>query len=314
MGELFDDVIEVITAQNLIDQGCLAKFDYYAPSLDLDLTDVRRKAGDYVAADLEEKLNRSVIYGDVLNEYEKLAKNKKTIVYCATVEHSRATAAAFRSYGYNAIHFDGTTSRRERDRIVDEFRAGEIQILCNCDLISFGFDVPDCDCCVLLRPTQSLALYIQQAMRCLRGMPGKRALILDFVGNYQRHGLPTQERVWSLSGRVKRHQEFDEEGNLLVRTCEYCYGTFSASHNVCPYCGRPYSLTPREIKQIKAVALEKITVAKAKQKERLTKEILQLRNSLAECKSSNEIYAYCKAKGWKPGAGYWEMKRRGWVK
>ena len=72
-------------------------------------------------------------------------------------------------------------------------RDGEILVLCNVDLFGEGFDVPDCEAVQLLRPTKSLTLYIQQAMRPMRinpADPGKEAIILDHVGNYTRHGFP----------------------------------------------------------------------------------------------------------------------------
>ena len=74
-------------------------------------------------------------------------------------------AKAFCEAGIPAAHIDGSTPKSERDRIINAFRTGEIMVLCNVDLISEGFDVPDCGCAILLRPTKSLTLYIQQAMR-----------------------------------------------------------------------------------------------------------------------------------------------------
>lgn len=109
----------------------------------------------------------------------------------------------FNAHGIRAIHIDGDTPKQERDDIISRFRSGEITILCNVDLISEGFDVPDCECAILLRPTKSLTLYIQQSMRCMRYKPDKRAIIIDHVGNYARFGLPDADRSWTLEGRKR---------------------------------------------------------------------------------------------------------------
>ena len=107
-------------------------------------------------------------------------------------------AYRFAEAGIKAAHIDGETSAYERQRIIDDFRAGNIKILCNVDLISEGFDVPDCSCVIMLRPTQSLVLYTQQSMRCMRYQPHKRAVIIDHVGNYTRFGMPDADRAWKL--------------------------------------------------------------------------------------------------------------------
>ena len=105
-------------------------------------------------------------------------------------------------------HIDANTPAKEREAIIERFdHRGETQILCNCMLL-YGFDVPDCECVVQLRPTKSLAIYVQSTMRALRGGINKRAIILDFVKNYEIHGMPTDKREWSFDGAVKGHERF----------------------------------------------------------------------------------------------------------
>ena len=314
LGDVFESMVSVISAKELIEKGALSPYDYYAPTLEIDMSQIRKRAGDYKPEDIEQQINKPAIYGDVIKEYRNLAHDRRTIVYCATVQHSKDTAQAFCEAGYSAKHFDGKTPKKEREKIVDEFRRGEISILCNCDLVSFGFDVPDCDCVVMLRPTASIPIFIQQSMRCMRGKEGKRAIVLDFVGNYQRHGMPTQDREWSLDGKLKPHQEYDKDGKLLTRVCKSCYGTFQGYLIKCPYCGQLYDYEMREIKKIKEAHLVKVEEEKQLKKDRLTAVILEQRQSLAECKNKDEIYAFCRARGWKTSAGYLEMKRRRWIR
>lgn len=317
MGDIYDCIIGDITAQELINRGFLSDYDYYAPPLQLDWEDVSLIAGDYDKRQLEKKFDNAKIYGDVIREYRKLASDKKTIVFCTTIKHSQKTAEEFCKAGYKAEHLDANTPKKDREKIVDRFRTGETQILCNCMLFIYGFDVPDCECVVQLRPTKSLAIYVQSTMRALRGKEGKRALILDFVRNYEVHGMPTDEREWSLEGTVKKDRQFDSEGNLQIRQCENCFRTYKLPANICPYCGLLYKPKANELKQIKEVQLQKIERDKQlvqEKKKALADERVKEFKNIDECKSKDEIYAFCRFKGYKSGFGFMEMKRRGWVK
>ena len=205
--EIYSSMVLGITTAELIDVGFLAKYKYYAPAV-ADLSSLKRKGKDYDKTQASELLSKPAIYGDVIKHWKKYANNLQTIVYCSSIKHSQKTAEAFNDAGFYAVHFDGETPTEKRRQIVADFKAGKIKILCNVDLIGEGFDVPDCWCCVLLRPTASTGLYIQQAGRALRPQPGKTAIILDHVGNYTRHGLPDDNRFWSLTENVKPHQQY----------------------------------------------------------------------------------------------------------
>lgn len=317
MGDVYDYIVEDITAQELIDRGFLSDYDYYAPPLELDWESVSLIAGDYDKRQLEKKFDNAKIYGDVIREFRKLADKRKTIVFCTTIKHSQRTAEEFCKAGYKAEHLDANTSKKDREETIERFRSGETQIICNCMLLIYGFDVPDCDCVVMLRPTKSLAIFIQATMRALRGKEGKRAIILDFVRNYEIHGMPTDEREWCLEGEIKRHNQFDEEGNLSIRQCENCFRTYKLPSEKCPYCGFVYQTKPHELKQIKEVQLQKIERDKQLIKERkkvLADEKVKIYKNIQECKTKDEIYAFCRMKGYKAGFGFMEMKRRGWIK
>jgi len=257
MGEVFDDIIEVITAEELIKIGRLAPYDYYAPKLDFELNKIKKRAGDYAAEELEKILSKPKIYGDIIKYFKQLIPNKKTIAYCTTVAHSEQMAAEFKANGINAVHFDGTTPAKERKQIVKDFKEGKIQVLCNCELISFGFNVPDCEAVILARPTQSRALYIQQAMRPLRAKPGKRATILDFVANVHRHGMPTNKQNYSLTGKTKCANP-DGEPEVKARQCTNCFKTYEGTARLCPFCSYDNGMTQREIKQLQKAELERI--------------------------------------------------------
>lgn len=274
MGDIFDDIIEVVDADYLIENNYLSKYKYYAPTLDVSLENVPKIAGDYDTSELEKILSKPHIYGDVMKTFEEKAHDRKVICYCSTINHSKEMAKRFQDRGYNAEHFDGTTPAGERKRIIRDFRDGKIQILCNVDLISYGFDVPDCDCVMLLRPTQSLALYIQQSMRCLRFREGKEAVILDFVANVHRFGLPTEHRQYFLSGKVKSN---NPEGtpNVNCRVCRKCGQVYSTALKKCPHCGANVKTIRQRIKEVIdaiIIQIESINAVKPTQKKAVAKK------------------------------------------
>jgi len=142
---------------------------------------------------------------------------------------------AFKEAGVNAASVDGKTPKAERNHIINDFRAGKLNVLCNDDLISEGFDVPNCEVVIMCRPTASLVLYLQQSMRCMRYVDNKQAMIIDHVGNYVRFGLPDDDRDWSLSGRNSKGKVDAPD----IHTCQYCYQVFYewTADNRCPICG-----------------------------------------------------------------------------
>lgn len=305
--EVYDDLIVGISTRELIDQGYLAPYKYFAPAV-TDLSALKRRGRDYDAAQAAELLSERAVFGDVIKHYREHSEGLQAICYCSTVAHSERTAEEFRNAGITAVHFDGNTPAAARRDIVSQYRAGHIKILCNCDLISEGFDVPDCHCCILLRPTMSTALFIQQSMRALRPQPGKTAIILDHVNNYQRHGLPDDDREWSLTETVKPRPQYREDGMLSVRQCPVCFGTFKTGPPVCPYCGAPVTMTREEIKNIKEIRLAEVKQRRIETaREKVTDE-----TKLEECRTLAELQAYAKRHGYSSGWAWyiWDGRRK----
>lgn len=252
LGDICSDMFIGISSRELIRRGFLSDYDYYAPHVNLVDSEWKPRGSDFDMEEAAKTLQNSHIFGDI-HKYLNLLK--QTIIYCPTVSMSKEVAE---SIGPEAVHFDGDTPKREREEIVAKFRSGEIRVLCNCDLIGEGFDVPDCDCVMLLRPTKSTSLYIQQSMRCLRPKPGKRAIIYDFVGNCYRHGMPTDEREWTLQGRVKCRVPSGEP-EIAARQCGECFRVYPGHDRICPYCGHDNGKTRAEIKRDKEAELERLT-------------------------------------------------------
>lgn len=255
LGKVFDKMITSVTTNWLIENNFLSPYEYYSVKL-INTENIHVKRGDYDAREVAELVENNYFYGQTLKNYEKLAKGKKTIIYCATIEQSKQTIKEFRENGYKAEHIDGTTPKGERTRLVEKFRNNQINILSNVDLFGEGFDIPDCECVILLRPTKSLTLFIQQSMRSMRYKANKTAIIIDHVGNVYNHGLPDDEREWTLSQKKKREKE-----TVKIKECEKCYKVIPNSSTVCKYCGHIFQKNQTEKKEKETVdlELEKIT-------------------------------------------------------
>lgn len=306
LGDVNDDLIIGVSAKWLIENKCLAPYDYYAPS-DIDMSSLHTRHGEYDMTEAEQMLSDKCVYGDVIRHYNKYACGVKAVCYCVSIGYSKRMAQEFCDAGIPAAHIDGSTPKSERDRIITDFRNGSIKILCNVDLISEGFDVPDCGCAILLRPTKSLTLYIQQSMRCMRYKEGKRAVILDHVGNVRRFGMPDDDREWSLETRKKK--QADEKYDII--SCEYCFFTFpkisiNGKHMThCPNCNMPLK---------KSKSKEKINTEPTEEKGALLEKVTEVHVIPAMpsmCRTVKDLSMYAKAKGYKPGWVYHTAKRMG---
>lgn len=184
-------------------------------------------------------MDKPSITGDAIEHYLRLAPGRRAITFCVSVQHTKDVAEQFRRAGVVAEPLDGSMDKETRDRRVTAFRSGIIQVLTTCDLVSEGFDLPGIEVVVMLRPTQSLGLYIQQCGRGLRPAPNKdRLLVLDHAGNTLRHGFIDEPRDWTLTeGAVKRKQS--TETSVAIRMCPKCYAVHRPAP-VCPRCGHEY--------------------------------------------------------------------------
>ncbi len=234
LGEVFSSMVEGPSVNDLIGLGHLTKFKYFSTTESLELHDVRIKFGEFVNADLAKVMANQKIIGGIVDNYKRLANGKSAICYCVNVKHSKLVAESFKAAGISAAHCDGETPKAARERLVEDFRVGKIKILCNAELFSEGFDVPNMQAVILARPTKSLTLYIQQAMRPMRpdpDDPNKVAIIIDHVQNFSRFGLPDAMHAWSLAPNPLK-----EEGSPPLKTCPDCGLVVPAGSRACPDC------------------------------------------------------------------------------
>lgn len=306
LGDIFDTLITGVDARWLIENQRLAPYEYYAPTA-VDTSELRVSCGDYVISDLERIMNERAIYGNVIESYRKIAPGERCLCYCVSVEHAKKTAEMFSAAGIRSTHLSAGTPARERRAIMEAFREGEITVLCNCTLLSEGISIDEITCVMLLRPTESVALGIQQMMRCMRYLPGKTAKIIDCVGNYTRIGLPDDDRDWSLSEPVPKRRTTDENGDFYIRCCPECFMTFATAPK-CPFCGTDYPLHPREIQAHQDIELQRITAEEAAQVAALKK---QARAEQGRAATFEELIKLGRSRGYKNPAFWAAQVMRG---
>jgi DNA repair protein RadD len=225
-------------------------------------------------------MDKATLIGDVVEHYQRLAPGQQGIVFAVSREHSRHIAEAFCAAGVKAEHVDGSMKDRDRSRIVDGFRGGEVRVMVNVDLFGEGFDVPGLVYVGLARPTKSLALHLQQVGRSLRVMPGKaEAIICDHAGNAFAHGLPDDERAWSLQGRKKGQGRAASDASP-IHQCPDCFRVSYSSSRECPGCGHVFAVQSRapeqkegELYELKGILAKEEAAKKRKAEERECKTL-----------------------------------------
>jgi superfamily II DNA or RNA helicase len=224
-GEGFDDLFEILIPLGKLsfffENGYLVRMKHLVGCIP-DLSKVKRRMKDYDIEMLRNVMLDNSLMANLVESYTKFANGKKTIVFAVDVLHSKEIVQRYLNAGISAAHVDATTPKNERSKILNKFKSGEILVLSNVDIVSEGFDVPDCEVVQLARPTKSLVLYLQQVGRCMRPAVEKKfGLVLDNAGLWLEHGLSYIDRDWSLEGikKSKKHHFkakdivlFDEDG------------------------------------------------------------------------------------------------------
>jgi DNA repair protein RadD len=296
LGLLYDAIIEPATTATLVTQGYLAKARYFSWPTP-DLTGVRTCAGDYNLADLELLLNKTPLLADVVATWLQHAPDRRTVVYCVSIAHAVALAEAFRREQIAAEHVDAGTPAPTRAATFARFRAGTTQVLTNCFLAAYGFDLPALSCVVLARPTRSLMLYLQMLGRGLRIADDKRdCLVLDHSGAVHRHGLATDERRWTLSGRTALvPSPVRKKPEREAKECPECHAVW-IDGATCPECG--YERRPKG-RMVETLAGELVELGAG--------EPPQVKDKLA---FYAELRGYALERGYKPGWAAHKFRER----
>jgi DNA repair protein RadD len=212
LGDIFDSLVVAASYSELLAAGHLAPCVVYAPPPD------------------EAKSGWSC---DPVTAYTKFSPGTLAFAFFDRVARSNEWERAFSLAGVQARTVDGKTPDKDRARYLDQFASGQVQVLCNVATMTEGVDIPAASTCLLGRCPEHASTYLQMVGRVLRPFPGKpHALLLDIVDATSRHGYPTEDREYSLTGKaITRAAKSD------VRRCAECMAMFPSSLLACPLCG-----------------------------------------------------------------------------
>ena len=295
LGDYFDDLIKSDSIEKLIKNEYLAPYRVFAPPLKLNLDKVKVLGGDFQKKDLEDKIEKSDIIGDAVTQYKKHADGLPAIAFCISIKHATSVCEQFKNAGYKSAVVHGEMKLKEREKVIKGLADGSVQVLTSVDVISEGTDCPDASCAILLRPTKSEGLYLQQVGRILRPQKGKTAIILDHVNATRTHGFVDDKRDWNLHSEKKKKKKGEQVPH--VETCKKCFATYKPQPT-CPVCGYQAQNRERFIKQ------EEGELEEIRRKEQQETEKKQQRLLIAAAKTREELEMVGKILGYKKGWAY----------
>lgn len=278
-GGYFDTLVTGPSVLDLIEQGYLAPPVVYAPPESVSLDGLKVRMGDYVIKELEGKMDQRPLTGHAVAHYTRICPGQPALAFCVTVAHAEHVAEEFRAAGYRAAALSGDTPDEVRDRMIRDLGQGRLQVLTSCNVVSEGTDIPVVSAAILLRPTASYALAMQQMGRVLRIYPGKdKAIILDHASNTRRHGLPTEPQLWTLNGAKKKEWR---EGESRVKNCPDCGAQLALATRTCPECAHDFqgeadpgpATVPADLEAVDAVAVSR----QRREEERAARTLAELK-------------------------------------
>ena len=304
LADHFDHMVTGPGTWDLMQRGHLAEARIFCPPTGTDFKKLRVLGGDFRKDDAAEMMTRATLMGDVVDHYKRLVHPQTAIAFCVTVAHAEAVAEAFTAAGVRAAVIDGTLDRYTRRSMIRGLETGDVEVLCSCEVISEGTDVPSVGGALLLRPTNSLGLYLQQVGRCLRKAPGKaHAVVLDHAGNVARHGLPQDVHFWSLEGAKVRMAEQQKQRAPIVRVCGECFAAVPGEHHSCPFCGAEI-VKPKPKPETAEGQLREIRVEDALVRIREKEEKKRRRSEVGKARTLPELQAIARERGYSPGWAY----------
>jgi len=241
LSEFYEAMVQEVDTWQLIEMGFLAKAISYA--VPINLSGAKQSGTDY---DTKEIYAKTELFRGVVDNYLKRVQGEKTLLFASNVESSKEVCQEFNERGITARHLDGGTNAKERERILDWFASTPDAVLCNCGVLTAGFDQPDVKVVILYRATTSLPLFLQMCGRGSRVTPSKKEFtILDFGNNIARLGFWEQPRKWSLFKQPKRTKE---KGAPAIKECPACGALLLASLHACNVCGYQFPVNELERK------------------------------------------------------------------
>ncbi len=235
----YTNLVQGIDIPELIEQGFLSPCLGY--EMQDDFSDLKTdKSGEFNEDSLFKHFNKSKLYEGLVDEYLKRANGKKTLIFNCSIEHTLLTTKAFNAAGIKSYAITSNTPKEEREYILESYDKGEFQVLQNANIFVAGYDNPSIEVIIMNRATTSLPVWLQAAGRGSRIFPGKnKFMLIDFGGNFSRHGLWDEPRTWSLKPPKKRNAKL---GVKPVKMCVNCEAMIAAMARKCQFCGHEYAI------------------------------------------------------------------------
>lgn len=220
-----------VGVRDLITQKYLCPLRTKAGVARADMDTLHVRGGEYIAGEVEDLMDTDdLVRGACAEIIEQTTDRRSVLIFTSGVRHGQHIAETLRTrHGVECGFVEGNTSTRERDALLDRFKAGELKYLANVNVLTTGFDAPGIDCVAMLRPTLSPGLYYQMVGRGFRLHPDKTdCLVLDFGGNIMRHGPVDDLRI---------DEPIERNGKAPMKECPGCHAIISAGYLTCPECG-----------------------------------------------------------------------------
>jgi len=250
LSKYYSDIVQPTTISYLIENGHLVPaITFGAP---VDVSKIAVKRGEFDSNSMFNEFNKTVLYSGVVEKYRKHANGTRAICFCINVQHSINTRDAFRNAGIRAEHIDGSTPNNERNSIVSAYKNGFVDVLCNCEILTTGFDDPATETVIVNRATKSLTLWLQMCGRGSRpnGESKTHFNVLDLGGNVFRLGFWETEREFSLDHKTKK-----TEDAAPLKECPNCAALLHLSAMKCKNCGHVFEKIEKPLVESEFVPL-----------------------------------------------------------
>lgn len=239
---LYNAIVVGAQPDELVNEGFLASYRHFARvSADLDLLSIRN--GEFTEESQERAFESKVVYDGLMNDLRSF-RYKKAMIFTASIRHCEALYGTLQAAGFNTIRIHSQLADAITSYDLNRFMHGDIDICISVGILTKGFDLPVIDLVVLQRATTSLPLYLQMIGRGSRSFPGKgQFTVLDYGGNYSRHGLWDMERDWTKMWNSARKKK---ESPAPVKLCPSCEFLMAVSRMICPNCGHQFEKSAEE--------------------------------------------------------------------